>query len=485
MIVTFYSGFRKQNNSTKQPETGTNFTCQMKDNTSIISPRISLGGSFNPANMMYCYIPAFNRYYFVQDWDWIGGAWVASLTVDALASFKSEIGATSAYITRANTSGYNGKILDGMYPATTDISIVQTDGSRVYWESEIQYGTYIVGIISGAPDTLGSVTYYTMTSAQFSALKAFLFNENFFQNEMGFPDVEDAAELLTSISPELLKTIYNPSQYIVSAIWLPIGVEGISTENVKVGWWETDATGGRLDKNSVRINMSSSSISIPSHPQAATRGDYLNFSPYTEHMLHFPPFGSVPIDPSFFTSESRFLNVRVVVDIINGKCSCLLECSRGKIAELHAQVGVPVNLSQVTPDVEGMAKSVVVHGAGGIVSGIVSGASDGIIGSVRGMIGGAKDGILNAISQPIGQVVSSGMNGSFAGITDTLPRLVSKFYNIAPADDSHKGRPVCRNATISSFSGFVQCAEGDISISGTEEERSMISAQMVNGFFYE
>lgn len=485
MIVTFYSGFRKQNNSTKQPDTGTNFTCQMKDNTSIISPRISLGGSFNPSNMMYCYVPAFNRYYFVQDWDWIGGAWVASLAVDALATFKAEIGATNAYITRANTSGYNGAVLDGTYPATTDISIVQTDGSRVYWEDTVANGTYIVGIICGAPDTVGSVTYYTMSPEQFSALKAFLFNETFFQDVVGFPDVDDPGELLTSISPELLKTIYNPAQYIVSALWLPIGVQGFSTENIKVGWWETTATGRRLSAGSVRINMSSSSVAIPVHPQAASRGSYLNYAPYSEHVLHFPPFGSVPLDPSFFDENSRFVNLQVVLDIITGKASCVISSSRGRIAEIHAQVGVPINLSQVTPDVAGMAKSVVVHGAAGIVSGIVSGASDGIMGSVRGMIGGAKDGIMNAISQPIGQVVSSGMNGSFAGITDTLPRLVSKFYQIAPADDSHKGRPVCRNATISSFSGFVQCAEGDISISGTKEERDMISAHMVNGFFYE
>jgi len=483
MIVTFYSGFRKQNNSTKQPTGGTDYNCQLKDNTSIISPRISLGGAFNPSNMMYCYIPAFNRYYFVQDWDWIGGSWVASLTVDALASFKSEIGATSAYITRA-TSGYNGKILDGMYPATTDISIVETAGSRVYWGDTLANGTYIVGIISGADDTVGSVTYYTMSPGQFSALKAFLFDEDFFQNSMGFPDVDDAAQLLTSISPELLKTIYNPSQYIVSALWLPVSVSG-SGEAVKVGWWTTTATGGRLSSGAVRIDMSSSSVTIPSHPQAASRGEYLNYAPYSEHVLHFPPFGAIPLDPSFFTSESRFVNIRVVLDIITGKASCIVSSNSGRIAEMHAQVGVPINLSQVTPDVNAMKESVIMHGAGGLISGIASGSADGIMGSVRGMIGGAKDGIMNAISQPVGQVISSGMNGSFAGITDTLPRLVSKFYNIAPADDTHKGRPVCRNATISSFSGFVQCAEGDISISGTEEERSMISAHMVNGFFYE
>lgn len=486
MTVSFSSGFSKKNNSTKQPTGGSSYNCQLKDDCSIINPRISIAGNFNPAGMNYCYIPSFGRYYFVTDWQWIGGAWVASLAVDALATYKTQIGATSAYITRADTADYNQKITDGMYPATTETSVVSTAGSRVYWANTVAEGTYIVGIISGAADTLGSVTYYTMTPGQFSSLKAFLFNEDFFQDVMNFPDVEEPAELLTSISPELLKTIFNPSQYIVSAIWVPVGVSG-GGEAVKVGWWTTDATGGRLSQGAVRIDMSSSSIQIPSHPQAATRGTYLNYAPYTQHMLHFPPFGSVPIDPSFFDlhSGSAFLDLRVVLDIITGKASCILESSSGRIAEIHAQAGVPINLSQVTPDVEGTAKSVVVQAAGSSLEGIAKGAAGGVLGSVGGMIAGAKDGIMSALSQPVAQVVSNGMNGSFAGITDTVPRLVSKFYKIADADDAHKGRPVCQIGTIGSYSGFVQCAEGDIDIPGTAEEKNMISAYMVSGFFYE
>lgn len=486
MTVIFYSGFSKQLNSTKQPSGGTSHDCILKDDCSMIHPRISLGGNFNPAGMMYCRIPSFNRYYFVSDWQWIGGAWVASLSVDAMATYKTQIGETSAYITRANTADYNQKITDGMYPATTETSVVSTAGSRVYWASTVAEGTYIVGIISGAADTLGSVTYYTMTPGQFSALKAFLFNDDFFQDVMNFPDVTEPADLLTSISPELLKTIFNPSQYIVSAIWVPVGVSG-SGEAIKVGWWTTEATGGRLSQGAVRIDMSSSSIQIPSHPQAATRGTYLNYAPYTQHMLHFPPFGSVPIDPSFFDmhSGSAFLNLRVVLDIITGKASCILESSSGKIAEIHAQAGVPINLSQVTPDVDGTSKAVVVSAAGSALEGMAKGAGGGVLSSLAGTIAGAKDGIMSALSQPVAQVISNGMNGSFAGITDTVPRLVSKFYKIADADDTHKGRPVCQIGTIGSFSGFVQCAEGDISISGTEEERAAIMGYMTSGFFYE
>lgn len=489
MTVIFYSGFSKQLNSTKQPGGGTSYDCILKDDCSMIHPRISLGGNFNPEGMMYCRIPAFNRYYFVSDWQWIGGAWVASLSVDAMATYKTQIGETSAYITRANTADYNQKISDGMYPATTETSVVSAFGTTQYWESTVAAGTYIVGVISGAADTVGSVTCYTMSPSQFSALKAFMFNEDFFQEVMNFPDVEEPAQLLTSISPELLKTIFNPSQYIVSAMWFPVSVSGYSSESVKLGWWETDATGGRLSAGAVKIDMPASFITMPTHPQAATRGTYLNYAPYSEYVLHFPPFGSIPLDPSFFDFHTGAPCVALTLhlDIITGKASVVVTVgdSTKRIAELHAQVGVPISISQVTPDVQGTGNAVLVRGAGAALEGMAKGAGGGVLSSLAGTIAGAKDGIMSALSQPVAQVITNGMNGSFAGITDGSPYIVAQFHHIADADDTHKGRPVCQIGTIGSYSGFVQCAEGDISISGTEEERAAIMGYMTSGFFYE
>lgn len=492
MNVTFYSSFAKQNNSTKLPTGGgSSYTCVLKEDCSIINPRISLGGNFNPAGMGYCRIPAFNRYYFVTDWEWIGSAWVASLAVDPMVTYRTEIGNTTAYITRADTDDYNETITDGMYPATTDFSVINTDGSPVFWQDGVANGTFIVGIISSAPDTVGSVTYYTMTPAQFSALKAFIFNENFFQDVMGFPDVEEASELLTSISPELLKTIYNPSQYIVSAMWFPVGISG-SSEAIKLGWWTTTATGGRLSSGAVKINMHNGYVTLPTHPQAADRGTYLNYQPYTEHVLHFPPFGSCPLDPAFFdfhSGSAQSVYLQVTLDIITGKASCIVENgNNARIAELHSQVGVPIQLAQVSPDIESTQNAMIVKAAEGAFAGIKSGATGGLpgmINSLKSAVIGAGDGVLSALSQPVAQVINTGLNGSFAGITDIVPTVTSKFYKITDPDDTHRGRPVCKLDKIKNYSGFVQCAEGDIAINATETERNIISAYMTSGFFYE
>lgn len=487
MTVTFYNGFSKQINSTKQPTGGTGYDCQLKDDCSIIHPRISLGGNFNPSGMMYCRIPSFNRYYFVSDWEWIGGAWVASLIVDPMATFKTQIGESSAYITRADTGFFNETISDGMFPATTEFSVQTTRSNTIVWADTVSAGTFIIGVISGAADTAGSITYYTMSQGQFSALKNFLFDPDFFKDVVGFPDVSSPDELLTSISPELLKVLFNPYQYIVSAIWVPLGVSG-SSENVKFGWWDTTVSGGRLSPGAVKIPLASVSLQLPPHPQAATRGSYLNYSPYSQHTLYFPPFGAFPIDPSYFNLHEQnmgTINLDTTVDILTGKAVCVIKAGSNKIGELTGQVGVPIQIAQVASDMLG-AGVTAVNGLANTVSGGVSGfLSGGVPGAIAGAIGKGAEALYNTIQTAMPQIATSGLNGSFAGLTDTTASLVSKYFRIADPDDEHRGRPVCQIGTIGDYAGFVQCAEGDISISGTAEERNTISSYMVSGFFYE
>ena len=115
----------KRENSTKRPTgDGTALSCILRRGSSAMTPTMEFdfGPDGNPLNYNYMYIPSFNRYYFIEDWVYIPGMWEAHLVLDVLASHKTEIGATSAYIERS-ASAYNGDIIDGLYPATTDYDI--------------------------------------------------------------------------------------------------------------------------------------------------------------------------------------------------------------------------------------------------------------------------------------------------------------------------------------------------------------------------
>ena len=149
LTVTFYK-FEKKKNSTKLPTAPLNSlvynNVELKDDCDIMSPTIviNFAGEY-PFIPNYCYIPAFERYYFVNSMRWNKGLWVFGLTVDVLASYKAKIGVQTLYVTRS-ASASDGTILDSMYPAksaTTFSNIIRTP----FWETtNLEDGMFVVGI---------------------------------------------------------------------------------------------------------------------------------------------------------------------------------------------------------------------------------------------------------------------------------------------------------------------------------------------------
>ena len=112
MHITLYT-FSKKNNSTKQPTGGKSVNVRLKENTSVLNPVFILKDD----NFHYNYCKWDNRFYFVND--------IVSVTndiseyhcsVDALASWKADIGALSEYILRSAYAS-DGEIPDMLYPA--------------------------------------------------------------------------------------------------------------------------------------------------------------------------------------------------------------------------------------------------------------------------------------------------------------------------------------------------------------------------------
>ncbi len=111
----------KKHNSTAVPTfAGSAIPCMLKEGSSIIDPvlifeRANVGHTYN-----YVSIPDFGRYYFVNDIVYDGARIYYHCSVDVLASFKSTIGASSAYVLRA-AGASNGNIIDQYYPVSTRI----------------------------------------------------------------------------------------------------------------------------------------------------------------------------------------------------------------------------------------------------------------------------------------------------------------------------------------------------------------------------
>ena len=454
----------KRDNSTKQPTgTGTVYDCILKDGCGIIDPTIKLdiGLASNPSGFNYAYIPDFNRYYFINEWYFEDRLWTAMLKVDVLATYKSAIGSASLYVLRAH-SDHDGRVIDTLYPAKTGCSFTPVSQTNP-WNTT---GIFVVGIVT-QDSAFGSIDYYVMDAGQLRSMCLALTDPTTIIDPAYDFDLMDAAA-------GLQLALVDPMQYIKTCIMLPVAVADITNVGtagtINVYRWPA-GTGSKIYPTS-RINKSFT-FNIPDHPDAATRGDYLNSKPYTAATLTIPPFGCIEIDTSV-TCNASTLNVDVEVDPITGKGILVVSCNSIILNRVEAQIGVPISLSSVTRDYIGAASSAL---------GAVGGAVSGFMGNIGGFLGAASN-IGNAVEALMPRANTIGTTGTFAANHGDF-ELDFQFFRPVDDDPVHNGRPLCKMKTISSMSGYLLIQDGDVAISGTSAEDAMIRSYLESGFYYE
>lgn len=479
MNVTLYK-FSKRINSTAQPlpSSGKSFTCQVKDETSFINPVLRfdpsglVSGLFSPSAYNYAQIIYWQRYYYITDWTYVNGCWEASLTVDVMASFKYEIGNTSAYIIRS-ASQYNGDISDSFYPATTVCSITKQQISSDIYHTTIPGGCFVVGIINKSQNSnkMGAVIYYALSAGDMGNLLNYLFSSSIYQ-QAGISSVE--------ITDGLYKSLVDPFQYIASCMWFPVPASalGTTTETITVGYWNTNITGTVVTYVTKEIGFKSN-LPIARHPQIA-RGAYLDHAPYTKLTAYYPPFGEIPIDTTYLQyGANNYLYGKMFIDFITGLADCYITITNGYDTDTTAdpykymtmrtgQIGVPIQISQVLTDYMSTLQSGV-----GAVSSLFSGNIAGIFGN-----------IISGVQNSMPKVSSLGANGSLIEII-TPPYLIVEHMQVVDENRAEFGRPLCNTRTISQLSGYIQCGEADHSFSGTKSENEEINRNLKEGFFYE
>lgn len=462
--VDFYV-FSKKTNSTARPTaTPTTHACVLKEDSSIASPVLLLNlGLSNAPAWNYCYIAAYGRYYFINNWIWTNDRlWQANLVTDLLATFKTQIGAANLYVLRS-ASDYDGTIVDNYYPVKA-VATRQYVYAAYQWPLQISGGCIIVGVVSKAA-TIGSVCYYALTLGNFAAFIQAMLDDTILTNF----DPDDA-------SLALQKALVDPLQYVKSAVYLPIPISDIAGSSAQVSVWDWD-TGVNAKKVDMSVPWSefSFTLTVPAHPLAATRGAYLNTSPYTRATFEFIPFGSFDIDTTL-TAGNSTITVTYLIDWINGTGTLQASCGNTTLGTLSAQIGVPVQISQVTKDYLGAAVGAV-STIGSVVDGILSG-------NWGGAITGAASGIGNGIQSIVPRSSHVSSNGSYSHY-HWFPALYVEFYTPVDEDLAHAGRPLCQNRTIGNLSGFIMVKDGELDLPALAGEEEEIRAYLEGGFFYD
>lgn len=446
----------KRDNSTKRPTgTGTQFSCIIKSGSGILHPTISLdlGKVNDPSQYNYAYIPNFDRYYFIEEWYFDRALWTASLKVDVLATYKTEIGNSNLYVMRC-ASEHDGNIIDTLYPAKSGCTFASDTKSNPWTQGM----TYVVGVISQSA-TCGSQTHYGLLRSAFTGLCQWLLSDVV---------TEDNGFSLDDCTLELQRSLVEPLQFIKTCVLLPVPIgdtHGTTGATVNVYGWASNTTGKVLTENDAIVKTYS--FTIQKHPDTASRGNYVNSAPFTAITLTIPPFGTFDIDTSV-TCNASTVTATIRIDQITGKGTLTVTCNGIVLNRIEAQIGIPISMSSVSRDYLGTASNV-----GGSIGDFVSGD---VVGGLTGIGNALKS--LQARSNTIG---TTGSYGSLLGDF----RLDHQFFRPISDDNTHNGRPLCAKRTLNTLSGYMIIQDGDVAINGTSTEDAQVRNYLETGFYYE
>ena len=281
MNITFYQ-FVKRENSTAQPGAGVTsktYDCKLKEDTSIIEPSILIVKEASQSytdllSYNYAYIADFGRYYFVRNVISVSNVLVEFiLEVDALASFKSEVGSANEYVLRS-ASSYDGDIEDNYYPIKALTQVTETGQDLMFRQSG---GTtpisYVIGIVNNSSShKFGATEYYVVNSTELAGIMGFLLGNNIFtESETVMNDIQSTiSTYVTEIQNGLIRALSNPTQYIVESYAVPYNIPTAAAETIQIGWWPTDLTASPvLSINEIQI--ASGILNLGDHPQKASR----------------------------------------------------------------------------------------------------------------------------------------------------------------------------------------------------------------------
>lgn len=531
--------FSKVANSTAKPfnitsDNSLTAQCILKEPTDIITPVIQLTGldSQNLYRFTYARIAIFNRFYFINSWSYNAGVWTAMLSVDAMASFRGEIGGIDAYILRSSCPQYavgentvtvwNYDVTDNTYPTT---SYVTYDNNAI--ENPLQppaddFGVYVVGVVN--KNAMTGISYYIMSYLVYYSFCRQLFTLS------NFGTFED-------IGNSVAQAIINPFQYIHSVMWLPYTSADFynrdyasPVQNVTVGWYNITVSGTAFLMTESKLNIEFTNtiyLQIPKHPQYSTRGNYMNLAPFSNYVLRFYPFGLIDIDSAAIANYG-YLYMNYTVDLKSGHAilniSPVIEGSTAANSKINnplrtveAQVGVNIPVASVITDVTkmGTTQTLVTAGAavassgGGLVNGVkrlattvlqagydlvdyLSGGANEATTKTASEVTGVQPFSTSETTQIVGAAMSAaatvevtGMQGTISGYKTQQVTLSGRFLMVVADNVAKNGRPVCAVHNIAKLVGhYVQCSHNDYKIEGAFPRELQIIQQNLTGGFY-
>ena len=466
MNINFYNFSKKENSTATPTGDGTVIACCMKTPASLQAPIVELT-SANPPTYNYAYISSLGRYYFVTGVTYNRGIWEVALRVDVLASFKTDIGSTSMYFERSSAQK-NGNLVDKFYPVTAQYTISRTEleaeSLTLPWTS----GAFVVTVLDG--DSRTGNTSYQFSPTNFGA---------FIQSLM-VTGTDMQESVWDSITQSIKVTNFEPLKYIGAVYWFPSPafMPGplYATTDIKLGnFTATGFSCYALDGSST--NTISYSVTLPSHPQASTRGSFCNLEPFSEYCLNMASFGNIKLD-STALAKATTLSITIRPDPMTGRARMIVKTNLGAVvANVTTQWGVPVLLSA--------GSNINVGGIGQTLAGAAGTLASAASGNILGVGAGLTNYVAGIADVMRGTVSTVGSPGAMDDHQFAM-EFIARFFTIADDDNTNNGRPYCAVSTPATLTGYMVAQKGlVVSTAATRPELDAVNTYMEEGFYYE
>ena len=476
MATVSFGNLSKRRNSTKQPSgLSDQRDCKLKETTSVDHPTFIVTGN----NFHYNYASWDGRYYFIKDIRSVhNGLSEIDCEIDVLATYKSAILGTTAYVLYDSTS--NTELPDNRLPLKTTKTVSASSAACPLVPDA--GGTYILSITGSH----GSTGVYKCTQSEVAALIDDLNDiyDNLFDYESGHPaptpptgshDVSDWVEYWTSWASWLWESVKYPvtqlfgsgniPENIRECRYLPfnIGTTGGSNK-VYLGTFETQQSLSKLATDTV---VRSTSVSIPWQ-----KNDYRRRSPYTEVYLYIPYIGMVRLSSENLAGQSS-ISVSYAISVRDGSVICTVSSGSEVLGQYPGNVGasVPIGFSNTNLAKAGQA----------VIEGAVSAATKNL-----GGVGMAALNFGDAITPNFTSI--GGLDG-IAGIATPQNIVCYTVLHDTIAEPNTDlqviGSPTMHSKSLGGLTGFVQCLDAHVEADAMAEELAEIDAHLNNGFFIE
>lgn len=285
MDILLFANFSKRRRSTKRPalSEGVRVSVTLKSNTSKYEPTFTISGDLS-ANYTFAYVEAWGLWYNIIDTVSVANNFFELIMkCDPLATLADFISRTSAFV-EYSTSNYDS-MLNDVRVAQRETRSRHTNVVTSKFVDDPTIGCFVVELAS---DDLG-LNYWAFSYSQFVILVMRLM---------------DAGNLID----DLQKTFGDVIGGIISARYIPFTIGtlgGVQVDNVKIGTYETHASGMNVSRLSPLV-YDSNYINIP-----WTYSDFRRNSNFTRVLLQLPFIGEVDI-----SSETLLNRSRIRVDMV-------------------------------------------------------------------------------------------------------------------------------------------------------------------------